>query len=177
MKLATKASSYKALSLGTFCLLIAFFFSACTGPPTKFTIDGPYPVYKSPVKPDDLSFETEQEMQDYAAAVCKKHRLGKLKKGDMPPNDFTSDGCSLSPDGNWVSCCIEHDISYWCGGTKQDRTDADNNLEQCIAKKGHPVYGWVANNLGVQTGGAPFWPTTFRWGYGWPYPYKYDPEK
>jgi hypothetical protein len=26
---------------------------------------------------------------------------------------------------------------------------------------------------GVRVGGTPFLPTTFRWGYGWPYPKLY----
>jgi hypothetical protein len=26
---------------------------------------------------------------------------------------------------------------------------------------------------GVRVGGSPFWPTQFRWGYGWPYPHFY----
>ena len=38
--------------------------------------------------------------------------------------DFTSDGCSLFPDGDikdralWCDCCLAHDISYWRGGAK-----------------------------------------------------------
>ena len=37
--------------------------------------------------------------------------------------DFTSDGCSLFPDGTigdrikWCQCCLLHDIAYWRGGT------------------------------------------------------------
>ena len=46
-------------------------------------------------------------------------------------HDFTSEGCSLFPDGNfkdralWCDCCLAHDISYWHGGTKEDRKHAD----------------------------------------------------
>jgi len=184
MKLETKMRSYITFLLLAFVLPLALFFLACTSSPDRFTIEGPYTVYESPVKPVDKSFETIQKMEEYARNVCKAHRVEKLNKTDMPPTPFTSDGCSMSPDsdwfsenGSWVSCCMEHDISYWCGGTKQDRMDADNKLEQCIAKKGYPVYGWLANNLGVQTGGHPLWPTSFRWRYGWPWPYNYDPEK
>ena len=28
---------------------------------------------------------------------------------------------------------------------------------------------------GVRVGGSPFWPTEFRWGYGWPWPRFYGP--
>ena len=27
---------------------------------------------------------------------------------------------------------------------------------------------------GVRVGGSPYWPTQFRWGYGWPYPRGYQ---
>jgi hypothetical protein len=36
--------------------------------------------------------------------------------------DFTSDGCSLFPDGTiinrakWCECCLRHDIAYWRAG-------------------------------------------------------------
>lgn len=45
--------------------------------------------------------------------------------------DFTSDGCSLFPDGNlrdrtlWCECCFRHDIAYWQGEKKEDRLNAD----------------------------------------------------
>ena len=28
---------------------------------------------------------------------------------------------------------------------------------------------------GVRVGGSPYWPTSFRWGYGWPYFRGYKP--
>jgi len=28
---------------------------------------------------------------------------------------------------------------------------------------------------GVRIGGSPYWPTKFRWGYGWPYLRGYKP--
>jgi hypothetical protein len=28
---------------------------------------------------------------------------------------------------------------------------------------------------GVRVGGSPYFPTTYRWGYGWPYPRGYKP--
>jgi len=177
MKIKTKRSVHTTFSRGLFLSLFTLLFSACASSPTEFTIDGPYTVYNSSVKADVTPAKSKDEMQKYAYDVCQQHRFSKLKRDDMPPTPFTSDGCSKSPDGNWVSCCMEHDISYWCGGTKQDRLDADNKLQQCIAHKGHPIYGWVANKLGVQVGGSPLWPTSFRWGYGWPYPYEYNAEK
>ena len=91
---------------------------------------------------------------------------------------FTSDGCSSFPDGTlaeknlWLKCCVEHDKSYWIGGTKQQRLDADVALKQCVESVGKPR---IAEMMlaGVRVGGSPYWPTKFRWGYGWEYPKGY----
>jgi len=88
---------------------------------------------------------------------------------------FTSDGCSSFPDGTfeqkdlWLSCCRKHDYDYWKGGTYQARLDSDKALRICVADVGEPE---IASLMlaGVRVGGTPFLPTTFRWGYGWPYP-------
>ncbi len=87
---------------------------------------------------------------------------------------FTSDGCSAFPDGTfeqqklWLDCCTAHDKAYWRGGTYQQRLDADLALRQCVAKVGEPLIAELML-AGVRVGGSPYWPTKFRWGYGWPY--------
>jgi len=87
---------------------------------------------------------------------------------------FTSDGCSSFPDGTpkdqslWLNCCINHDIAYWKGGTYQERLDADLQLEQCVAEAGEPDIAKLMLQ-GVRAGGSPFFPTPYRWGYGWPF--------
>ncbi|WP_296055389.1 hypothetical protein [uncultured Amphritea sp.] len=91
---------------------------------------------------------------------------------------FTSDGCSSFPDGTWqenrlwLSCCKEHDRAYWQGGTYQQRLNADNRLNECVAAVGKPNTALLML-AGVRVGGSPYFPTTFRWGYGWPYPRNY----
>lgn len=87
---------------------------------------------------------------------------------------FTSDGCSAFPEGTpehqtlWLDCCREHDFAYWQGGTAEQRAKADEELRACVAAVGEP--GIAALMLaGVRVGGSPYWPTAFRWGYGWPY--------
>jgi hypothetical protein len=150
MKLETKISSCEAFSREVFCLLSALFFSACTVTPKEFAINPPYYVYDLSNKKDIETQKNKIKMQQFAAPICAHHRKINLNKM-RPPNSFTSDGFSMSPDDNWGPCCMEHDISYWCGGTKQDRMDADYKMKQCITKMGYPVYGWIANNLGVQT--------------------------
>ncbi len=97
---------------------------------------------------------------------------------DLSP--FTSDGCSAFPDGTlsfrtqWLSCCTAHDIAYWRGGTYQERLTADKELRQCVAQTGQDEIAKIML-AGVRVGGTPYLPTTFRWGYGWPYLRGYKP--
>jgi len=87
---------------------------------------------------------------------------------------FTTDGCSDFPDGTpahkelWRKCCVAHDVKYWAGGSYADRFKADLDLRSCVQSVGEPV---IADLMlaGVRVGGSPWWPTRFRWGYGWPY--------
>ncbi|BFM13951.1 hypothetical protein R50073_01340 [Maricurvus nonylphenolicus] len=91
---------------------------------------------------------------------------------------FTSDGCSAFPDGTfaqnelWLACCTAHDYAYWQGGTYEERKEADIALQQCVAQVGEEEIALLML-AGVRVGGTPFLPTTFRWGYGWPYPRLY----
>ncbi len=93
---------------------------------------------------------------------------------------FTSDGCSAFPDGTlqendlWLSCCVAHDYAYWQGGTYAQRLDADKALKQCVSEIGQPEIAQLML-AGVRVGGSPYWPTPFRWGYGWAYPKSYKP--
>ncbi len=93
---------------------------------------------------------------------------------------FVSDGCSAFPDGTfqqnelWLSCCIEHDYAYYKGGTYQERLESDKKLATCVANIGQPSIGLLML-LGVRVGGGPYFPTKFRWGYGWSYPRLYRP--
>jgi hypothetical protein len=85
---------------------------------------------------------------------------------------FTSDGCSDFPNGLpqhkslWLNCCVLHDKTYWQGGTYKERRLADEALERCVAAVGQPEIAKLML-AGVRVGGSPFWPTHFRWGYGW----------
>lgn len=95
--------------------------------------------------------------------------------------DFTSDGCSLFPDRNlisnvdWCTCCFQHDIAYWKGGTAEEREVADLALKACVLsttkdeKLADTVYA------GVRLGGSPYFYNWYRWGYGWDYGRGYAP--
>lgn len=110
----------------------------------------------------------------------KKRKYYNPRDGATPPREFTTDGCSggmswfwqtavkpfTKTDIPWRDCCVTHDRAYWMGGSWYDRRFADRELAQCVEQKGYPVIGWLMY-IGVRIGGSPFWPLSWRWGYGW----------
>jgi hypothetical protein len=94
----------------------------------------------------------------------------------LPPHKFKSDGCSCWPDGNWVECCVEHDLVYWMGGTSEERKAADRELTRCVSEHGHPAIARLMY-FGVRAGGVWWLSTPFRWGFGWDYPQTGPPGK
>ena len=68
----------------------------------------------------------------------------------------------------WAECCIRHDLAYWQGGSNDERLSADQALKQCVAKVDEPHIAKIML-AGVRVGGTPYLPTSFRWGYGWPW--------
>ncbi len=94
------------------------------------------------------------------------------KSGEIKP--FTTDGCSAFPDGVikeqslWLNCCTKHDLAYWKGGTFAQKQEADAKLEQCVANVGEPEIAKLML-AGVKVGGSAYYPTSYRWAYGWPY--------
>jgi len=93
----------------------------------------------------------------------------------MVLRDFSSDGCSLFPDGDasdrdrWSDCCVQHDMAYWRGGTAEERHRADAELKRCVAARTDNAALAEGMYLGVRAGGSPLLPSWFRWGYGWGY--------
>ncbi len=100
--------------------------------------------------------------------------LGSLSATADELQPFTTDGCSVFPDGTykqqslWLNCCIRHDLAYWKGGSYQQRLEADQALRKCVTEIGEPEIAQLMLT-GVRVGGSPYYPTFFRWGYGWPY--------
>ncbi len=105
------------------------------------------------------------------ATTCKKNNT---------LSDFRSDGCSLFPDRNelskqdWCECCFEHDITYWMGGTKEERLIADTKLRECVIEKTGNTRLADLMFDGVRFGGSPYFYNWYRWGYGWSYDRKYQ---
>lgn len=114
---------------------------------------GPTPVHES----DQL-----EALRLRAAGVCCRQRA----RCDLPPRPFTTDRCSVWPDGDWFDCCVEHDIAYWCGGPDEERARADEVFRACV---GADRAAWLAaiSYVGVRAGGAGWMPFPWRWGYGW----------
>lgn len=130
------------------------FCSACT--PARSTLRPPY----------DVGGEELDEARIQVLAIERCQATG----ASVPPHPFTTDGCSLWPEGNWSACCVEHDLAYWCGGEPTERKKVDAALRSCVLSRGHPAHARVML-IGVRLGGHRLWPFPWRWGYGhdWPY--------
>ncbi len=84
------------------------------------------------------------------------------------PANFKSDNCSLFPDCDYADCCVEHDKTYFSGGSWAMHWRADKKLFKCVvSKKGlqHKLTAPVMW-LGVRAGGVHWLPTKFRRGFG-----------
>jgi len=114
----------------------------------------------------------EKKIDETAEQVYRASALS----GALPPKPFTSDGCSCWPDGDWLACCVKHDLLYWQGGSRVERKAADLALRTCLSEQGHPIVGQVMF-LGVRVVGVWWLPTPFRWGFGWNYPAAGPPGK
>ena len=152
--------SSKTIPIWVSVLFFVIVLEACK--PKETVINPPY-------TDQDISLS---ELITKAKEQCQR-RLGP---GNQPVYAFTTDGCSASPDGDWRSCCVVHDISYWCGGTATMRLQADRELRSCVTTKGHDLYASVVF-MGVRVGGHPLMPFPWRWGYGWDWPRAYDEKK
>ena len=61
----------------------------------------------------DLDVQALEKLEKQAADACWQ------RTGQVPPEPFTTDGCTWFPDGEWQSCCVDHDVTYWCGGDRK----------------------------------------------------------
>jgi len=109
-----------------------------------------------------------------AIAILAAFLLGSCCQSTRPPAlaPFKSDGCTCFPDGTpqkpnlWKRHCVDHDYSYWKGGTREERRQADLKLRDGIRSEGHPFTGEIAY-AAVRMWGTPWLPTPWRWGFGW----------
>jgi len=114
------------------------------------------------------------KLEERAARECAE----RGEPAGRPTESFRTDGCSMWPDGmftgeSWQSCCVEHDIAYWCGGTEAMREKADAELKRCVGDRYRDWMGALMKP-GVRLGGAPWIPAYWRWGYGHEFPAGYS---
>lgn len=100
---------------------------------------------------------------------------------NQPLQPFTTDGCSAFPSraewmsADWCHCCLTHDLAYWRGGTEDERVKADEALKACVLAASGSAELSDLMFAGVRMGGSPYFATTYRWGYGWPFGRFYKP--
>jgi hypothetical protein len=92
----------------------------------------------------------------------------QIGSDEILPNGKRSDGCTLIPDGHIRPCCLIHDREYYQGGTRFQRSESDKRLYNCVRKRNGVQHRIVAPLIwvGVRIGGSPYFPTSFRWGFG-----------
>lgn len=137
-------------------IALALASAACT--PLRSTIKPPYLL-------EGAQYD-ERQIQKIAAERC-----AAAGHTPLPEHPFTTDGCSAWPDDGYRHCCIAHDIKYWCGGSSEERRQADSDLRKCVREDSSALNAGVIL-LGVRVGGARLVPFPWRWGYGHDYPYR-----
>jgi hypothetical protein len=108
----------------------------------------------------------EQGIREFAASQCKAADAQPAH----PLFPFTTDGCSLWPDGSWRQCCLVHDVSYWCGGPSA-RAEVDRELRSCVTAVSNRTNAFLMY-AGIRLGGSRWLPFPWRWGYGYDWPYR-----
>lgn len=117
-------------------------------------------IYTRPVTTDEMINQAEKYVT-----------TNNLEK---PPLSFTQDGCSLFVDSffghDFSDACLNHDIKYWAGGSKEERKLADIALREDISHTG-PLGPIIAPIMyaGVRMFGNSFvtHAVDANWGYGW----------
>ena len=141
------------MTLRNLSISAALLLMSCACTPRYSTLKPPYPLQGGLV--------SDSRIQQIAGAQCLQQTPDRL----LPPHPFTTDGCTLWPTGSWAECCVQHDISYWCGGPRALRREADKQLQMCIADHGGKINSMVMR-WGVRVGGQSWLPFPWRWGYG-----------
>jgi hypothetical protein len=130
--------------------------------------------------------KTTLEILESISKKESKDFYGKIENiPDFDP-ELHSDGCSGGMSASysklttlhqqygkvlpWRDCCVIHDKAYYFGGSKTQKLAADQSLKECVADTiGEDNLGIVLGELMDKTvtiGGLPYFPTSYRWGYG-----------
>lgn len=57
--------------------------------------------------------------------------------------DCTPNGCTSSPDFNFIECCNAHDLCYCHGGSEEDRYICDRIFFDCVRNKAGTIIAWI----------------------------------
>ena len=85
---------------------------------------------------------------------------------------FETDGCTLFIDGTprqpglWRPCCVEHDLRYWFGGSKEDMDQTDFRLKACVQNVAGEQWARTIYT-GVRAGHYSPIKNKFAWNWGW----------
>lgn len=86
---------------------------------------------------------------------------------------FLTDYCTAYAEGTrekpelWKHCCVEHDLYFWAGGSKDDRKKTDLRLKSCVEATGAHTQArliYMAVSIG---GSSPIRFKTKQWGHAW----------
>ena len=86
---------------------------------------------------------------------------------------FTTDYCTNYPEGTprspnlWKNCCLEHDMFFWAGGSREERNSIDLKLRECVAEKAGVQ---MANIMYYAVRAGSLSPVKFpdkKWNNGW----------
>jgi hypothetical protein len=92
---------------------------------------------------------------------------------DVKLEPFVTDYCTNYPEGTkeepdlWKHCCLMHDLYFWAGGSKEDRSNADMELKECIEVTGATQIARLVY-LAVRAGSySPIKYPDKKWSNGW----------
>ncbi len=86
--------------------------------------------------------------------------------------EFKTDNCTMFVDGTvknpnaWKHCCVDHDLRYWFGGSKAERSLTDKRLRKCVRNTGHKYYAKLMYRS-VRIGRHSPVKNKYKWGWGW----------
>lgn len=71
---------------------------------------------------------------------------------------FCTDGCSVVGNSTFTSflCCVNHDLSYWAGGSEVEKYRADGRFYACLLKTEDPEIA-EAYSAAVSLFGDDYW--------------------
>lgn len=89
--------------------------------------------------------------------------------GNLKP--FLTDYCTGYAEGTrqkpdlWKHCCVEHDLYFWAGGSRDDRKQTDLRLRHCVEATGEMEVARLIYAAVTIGGASPIRFKTKEWGH------------